>query len=232
MFVAGLSAAGGLDPFELGEILSHAGGLLGRCAVQVIDAGIVEGAPARRLSIDLDATLPGLPAEDARSHLERLVTDLGLDAPRAAFARRGLEALLAAETAAHGDAAEPHLHEAQDILIDLAGAAWCLQLIGATGFRCAAPVPAGRGTVRCSHGILDVPAPATAALLEAHSIPWAPGPHATELLTPTGAALLSALDPTWVPRGEFDPTAMDGWGLGTKRFEGLPSGAGIVIYPF
>jgi len=229
MLVAGLSAAGGLDAGELGEVLSHAGGLLGRCSVEVINAGVLDGAPSRRLAIYLEADLPGLGAERARTLLEQLVTDLGLDLPRAGLARLGLEALLTAEAAAHGGVANPHLHEAQDILVDLAGTAWCLQRLGVDEIRCAAPVPVGGGTVRCSHGILDVPAPATARLLDAYAIPWAPGPVMTELLTPTGAALLVALAPEWVPIDDMDPAVMDGWGLGTKELSGLPNGVGIRL---
>ena len=229
MFVAGLSAAGGLDVGELGRVLSHAGGLLGRCSVEVIEIGSVDGAPGRRLEIDLEDGLPGMGSERARGLLERLVTDLGLDLPRAGFARRGIEALLAAESAAHGGTANPHLHEAQDILIDLAGAAWCLQRLGIVDVRCGAPVPVGGGTVTCSHGVLDVPAPATSRLLKTHDIPWATGPVMTELLTPTGAALLAALGPKWVPIDSLDTATMDGWGMGMKELEGRRNGVGISI---
>ena len=229
MLVAGLSAAGGLDAGELGGVLSHAGGLLGSCTVAVVDGGVVDGAPARRLDITLETGLPGLGGDRARVLMEQLVTDLGLDGPRAGLARRGLEALLIAEAAAHGAVADPHLHEAQDILIDLAGAAWCLQRLGIDAVRCGAPVPVGGGTVRCSHGLLDVPAPATAVLLATHGIPWAAGPVRTELLTPTGAALLAALTPEWVPIDELDPATMDGWGLGTKALAGRPNGVGIRL---
>ena len=229
MLVAGLSAAGGLDAGELEEVLSHAGGLLGQCSVRVVDAGTIDGAPARRLDISLESDLPGLGADRARGLLEQLVTDLGLDAPRAALARRGLHALLVAEAAAHHDEENPHLHEAQDILIDVAGAAWCLQRIGVTAIRCGTPLPAGGGIVRCSHGVLDVPAPATARLLDTHSIPWTPGPIEQELLTPTGAAMLAALAPAWIPMETLDPFAMDGWGLGTREMDGIKNGVGLVI---
>ena len=229
MLVAGLSAAGGLEPGELGEVLSHAGGLLGRCSVEVVDVGVIEGAPARRLDIDLEEDLPGLGAERARSLMEQLIVDLGIDRPRGVFVRQGLEALLAAEAAAHGDAGESHLHEAQDILIDLAGAAWCLQRLGVDTVRCGAPVPVGGGTVRCSHGILDVPAPATARLLDTHEIPWLGGPVMTELLTPTGAALLAALAPEGISIDDQVAIEMDGWGLGTKELPGIPNGVGIRL---
>ncbi len=229
MLVAGLSAAGGHAQRERGEVLSYAGGRLGRCSVAVIDAGVVEGAPARRLDIDLEADLPGLGAGRARTLMEQLIVDLGIDRPRAALVRGGLEGLLTAEAAAHGDVADPHLHEAQDILIDLAGAAWCLQRLGVDTVRCGAPVPAGGGTVRCSHGVLDVPAPATARLLDTHEIPWAAGPVMTELLTPTGAALLAALEPEWTSIDDLDAAAMDGWGLGTKQLAGVLNGVGITV---
>jgi uncharacterized protein (DUF111 family) len=229
MLVAGLSAAGGLDAGELGEVLTRAGRLLGRCQVAVVDGGVVDGAPARRLAITLEAELPGLGADRARALMEQLIPEIGLDRPRADLARGGLEDLLAAEAAAHGDVSEPHLHEAQDILIDLAGAAWCLQRLGADTIRCGAPVPVGGGTIECSHGILDIPAPATARLLAAHEIPWAPGPVMTELLTPTGAALLAALRPEWIDIDGLEAAKMDGWGLGTRQLPGVLNGVGVSV---
>ena len=82
---------------------------------------------------------------------------------------------------------------------------------------CASPVSTGRGTVRCAHGELPVPAPATAFLLQ--GIPTQPGPAAVtgELCTPTGAALLAQFAASFGPRPALAEAAC-GCGFGTKRF--------------
>lgn len=87
-----------------------------------------------------------------------------------------------------------YLHEAQDILVDIVGAATALEALGLPpAAQLLAPVSAGAGTVRFSHGHLDVPAPATQNIFDTYHIPWQKGPLDTELCTPTGAALLAAL---------------------------------------
>ena len=82
---------------------------------------------------------------------------------------------------------------------------------------CASPGSTGRGTVRCAHGELPVPAPATAYLLQ--GIPTQPGPAAVtgELCTPTGAALLAQFAASFGPRPAWED-AVCGCGFGTKRF--------------
>ena len=87
----------------------------------------------------------------------------------------------------------------------------------APAYICASPVSTGRGTVRCAHGELPVPAPATAFLLQ--GIPTQPGPAAVtgELCTPTGAALLAQFAASFGPRPALAEAAC-GCGFGTKRF--------------
>lgn len=119
---------------------------------------------------------------------------------------------------AHVHPGGPHFHEVQDILIYAIGAAWSLQWLGVNLDRiiCFVPVYVGRGVTRwTSHGKLPIPAPATRAILEQYQIPFAPGPVDCELLTPTGAAILAALSPTFVSREEKLPEHMRlGVGLG------------------
>ncbi len=112
------------------------------------------------------------------------------------------------------------LHEAQDILLDIIGAAKGLEYLDVRlqNVVCLTPVSVGGGEIRFSHGVLPVPAPATAAILRRYRIPHVAGPVDLELLTPTGAALLAALQPTWRPR-EMAPVARrarHGMGLGTR----------------
>jgi uncharacterized protein (DUF111 family) len=56
------------------------------------------------------------------------------------------------------------------------------------------PVSWGGGSISCSHGTLKVPAPATEVMIRKNNIPTQKGPIETELFTPTGAAVISALN--------------------------------------
>jgi uncharacterized protein (DUF111 family) len=84
------------------------------------------------------------------------------------------------------------------------------------------PVRVGGGrTGPTSHGRLPVPAPATAAILEQHAIPYQPGPIEAELLTPTGAAILAALSPAFIEREQATVSfSRAGVGLGHRVFSG------------
>ncbi len=123
-----------------------------------------------------------------------------------------------AESRAHGVPVEDiHLHEVgtMDALADVA--AVCLLLHKLAPDKIAAsPVCTGGGQVRCAHGILPVPAPATAYLLR--GIPIYEGKIRTELCTPTGAALLRYFVGAF---GDMPvlKTERIGYGMGTKEFD-------------
>lgn len=94
---------------------------------------------------------------------------------------------------------EAWLHEAQDVLIDITGAAFGLQLLEApVKATLLAPVSLGGGIIKFSHGEMSAPAPATKIILQKHWIPSQLGPIDVELCTPTGAAILAALGATRV----------------------------------
>jgi hypothetical protein len=98
-----------------------------------------------------------------------------------------------AEAAVHGvDIEKVHFHEvgAVDSICDIAGICLALELLGIERILCS-PINVGSGTVETEHGILPVPAPATAKLLQGKPI-YSRGP-ALELTTPTGAAVVTAL---------------------------------------
>ncbi|MBW2703708.1 MAG: tRNA (N6-threonylcarbamoyladenosine(37)-N6)-methyltransferase TrmO [Deltaproteobacteria bacterium] len=114
------------------------------------------------------------------------------------------------------------LHEAQDILLDVTGAAWALQSMGVDlgAVICTEPVRVGGGrTGPTSHGRLPVPAPATQAILDAYQISHEEGPVQAELLTPTGAAILAALSPSFTSdKPDLSDGMLTGVGLGEKDF--------------
>ena len=128
--------------------------------------------------------------------------------------------LAEAESKAHGRPVdEIHFHEvgSLDALADIASV--CLLLSEIAPDRVVASPPnAGGGTVRCAHGEMPVPAPATARLLE--GLPWRGGDPATgELLTPTGAALLRRFVAGWGSAPEMRLIAV-GCGLGHRETPG------------
>jgi hypothetical protein len=109
-----------------------------------------------------------------------------------------------------------HFHEvgAVDSICDIVGACVALDLLGIDEVR-SSRVNVGSGTVNTEHGVLPVPAPATAELLKGRPV-YSAGPE-TELTTPTGAALLSTLA---VEFGSLPPLRVlaQGFGAGDKDF--------------
>lgn len=122
-----------------------------------------------------------------------------------------------AESAVHGvPVKQIHFHEvgAMDAIADIT--AVCLLLHTLKPDRIVAtPVHVGSGTVRCAHGILPVPAPATARLLR--NIPIYSGTIEGELCTPTGAALLAYFADAFGPMPMMQVQAI-GYGMGKKDF--------------
>ena len=127
------------------------------------------------------------------------------------------ETLGAAEAEVHGVPIEKvHFHEvgAVDSICDIAGACQALDLLGVDRVH-ASKVNTGSGTVEADHGVMPVPAPATALLLRGVPV-YARGPE-TELTTPTGAAILAAL---CEGLGPLPPMTIEraGYGAGAKDF--------------
>ncbi len=117
------------------------------------------------------------------------------------YANQVLDKLIHAEAEVHGELIENiHLHELSsvDTLIDILGVTAALDQIN--GFEedfkvFCSKLPLGGGKVKTAHGLLAVPAPATLKILEKSNIVTFGGPIDSELVTPTGAALLTSLNP-------------------------------------
>lgn len=122
-----------------------------------------------------------------------------------------------AESRAHGrPVTEIHFHEVgtMDAVADIVGVCVLLEQIGADRI-VVSPLATGFGQVRCAHGILPVPAPATAHIIE--GIPTYSGTVEGELLTPTGAALLKHFADSFGSRPVMTITKT-GYGMGKKDF--------------
>lgn len=151
--------------------------------------------------------------EEIRQILDRLpVPEVVRDNARAVYRR-----IAEAEARAHGVPVEEiHFHEvgALDAVADVTGVCLALHLLGAERITASA-VHVGSGQVRCAHGVMPVPAPATADLLR--GIPCYGGEIRGELCTPTGAALLAHFAADFGPQPLMIPEKT-GVGIGRKEF--------------
>lgn len=123
-----------------------------------------------------------------------------------------------AESHAHGKpVSEIHFHEVgnMDAIADITAVCLLMELIGADRIVCS-PVHVGSGNVRCAHGVLPVPTPATAHILQ--GVPMYGGRIKGELCTPTGAAILKYFADEF---GDMPSmiTEKIGIGSGNKEFE-------------
>ena len=132
---------------------------------------------------------------------------------------KAVYALIAeAESKVHGHPVEQiHFHEVgtMDAVADVVAVCILMEMIDADSIT-ASPVHVGSGSVRCAHGILPVPAPATALILS--GIPTYGGQVQGELCTPTGAALLKHFVSSFGDRPVMAVEAI-GYGMGKKDFE-------------
>ncbi|MHC6181317.1 nickel pincer cofactor biosynthesis protein LarC [Clostridium sp. JNZ X4-2] len=115
---------------------------------------------------------------------------------------------------------EIHFHEvgAVDSIVDIVGAAICFDYLGVDKVE-SSKVEVGRGFVKCTHGILPVPAPATAEILQNVPIK-AEVPF--EATTPTGAAILSYFSSRYTENKNFKINKI-GYGIGHRDNEGIPN---------
>ena len=151
-------------------------------------------------------------------HIGEIIGGLSLPREVREKARQVYDAIAQAEAQAHGcDVGDVHFHEvgALDAVADVVGVCYAMYLLD-PDLVTASPVHVGSGTVRCAHGIMPVPAPATAALLK--GIPIYGGEVQGELCTPTGAALLKTFVQVFGPIVEMDVEKI-GYGIGSKEFE-------------
>ena len=161
--------------------------------------------PSRHLS-DIFAILDN-------SDLEEVIIDR---------AKRIFDRLAAAEAKVHNTSKDQvHLHEVSgiDAIVDIVGAVAGLHLLEVNEIH-ASPLSLGGGFVRCAHGLMPVPAPGTMELL--CGVPVRQTEIRKELVTPTGAAIITTLADGF---GTMPEMTIDqiGYGAGTRNLEEQPN---------
>ncbi|HEV2388477.1 MAG TPA: nickel pincer cofactor biosynthesis protein LarC [Candidatus Acidoferrales bacterium] len=151
-----------------------------------------------------------------------LIEQAGLEARAGARARAIFQRLGEAEAKVHGISVDRvHFHEvgAVDAIIDIVGAAAGFELLGVEDFA-VSPLNLGAGSVQTAHGMLPVPAPATAELVRGLAC-YSSGIE-RELVTPTGAAIVSTLVNRSGPMPPMTVKAV-GWGAGAADLAQQPN---------
>jgi pyridinium-3,5-bisthiocarboxylic acid mononucleotide nickel chelatase len=175
------------------------------------------------------------PHEEKRHHVHRSLTDInrlidgsalsgrGKDRAKELFARLG-----EAEASIHGvPLSEVHLHEvgALDSIIDIVGTVFAMETLGADRV-VSSPLNVGSGSVRSAHGVYPVPAPATARLLK--DAPIYVGPQRVEMVTPTGALLVTGYAQAFGPMPPMRVSQV-GYGAGQRDFPDTPNVLRVLI---
>ncbi len=156
------------------------------------------------------------------SAIRRLIHDAALAGPVMQTAIRAFELLGHAEAKVHNVPVEEiHFHEvgAVDAIVDIVAASAGIHHLNAGAWHASA-INVGGGTVVCAHGTFPVPAPATADLLR--GLPTYSAHVQQELVTPTGAALLRAIDPVFGPQPAMRVERI-GYGAGTRNSKDFPN---------
>lgn len=161
------------------------------------------GIQTNQLKIDVKESKIHRTANVLKKYLNEFLNKKEFSDSAKLYAKKVLDLLIQAEIEVHGENMDKlHLHELSsvDTLIDILGVTKILDIIGAfennLQISCG-KIPLGGGTIKTTHGELPVPAPATVKILEKSKLITHGGPIESELVTPTGVALLANLNPVF-----------------------------------
>ena len=210
---------------ERGDFLREINGALGGRAVLSAAPDEKCGVRGTHVTVSIAGDVEGEEPRHHHAHTSiREIRDFLDRAPVSEKARADAAAvfdlLAAAEGEVHGREMENvHFHEigSLDALADVLAVCLLMEKL-APDRVLASPIRVGSGTVRCAHGLLPVPAPATERLLR--GVPYYAGDIPGELCTPTGAALLKYFVNEFGPMPPLTVSAA-GYGTGTKDFAAL-----------
>lgn len=191
-------------------------------------SGQGEDTPSGGSPVHLHAHVPHRSWRSIRSSIEDWRDGGDIAAGAADRALRAFQIVAEAEAQVHGmpvDDVAFHEVGAVDSIVDIVGASVLLDALRISELH-SSTVCMGFGTVDCAHGMLPVPAPATAVICQ--DMPIEAGAYKGEMTTPTGAALLKANVTHWSPAPAMIPRAI-GVGMGTRELEGTANSLRIVV---
>ncbi len=151
-------------------------------------------------------------------NIEKIIDSSDLDEAVKTMGKKIFNKIAVSEAKIHGKSIdEIHFHEvgAIDSIVDIVGAAICISMLKPDRIL-SSPLHLGTGTVKCAHGIIPVPAPATVDILKETPV-YSTGVKG-ELVTPTGAAIITSLADDFIP---LPPMTIEkiGYGTGKREYE-------------
>ncbi len=182
------------------------------------------GVAGTRFHVDVEADQPSRSYAD----IVEIIRHSALGASIKDWALAVFDLIADAEGKIHGKPKKRvHFHEvgAVDSIIDVVGASIGFEALGIDRMICS-PLPMTRGFVNTAHGTLPTPAPATLEILK--GTPVTSGRGSLELVTPTGAAIVSAFAESFGEYPAFVPSAT-GYGLGTSDPKEFPNALRVVL---
>ena len=219
--ILGAMVAAGVDPNALREQLSLLNVEGFKIDFETVDRSGVSATYARVETIH----------EHKHRHLSdirRIIEESGVTKAAKELSLRIFMRLADAEARVHDEPVEKvHFHEvgALDAIVDVVGAAICFDLLQIDRF-VSSPLHVGSGMVEMAHGRFPVPPPAVTELLR--GVPFYSSDIKGELLTPTGAAIITTVCEEYgpIPRIKTDRT---GYGAGTRQYENFPNVLRVLI---
>src|SRR5918997_6917773 len=203
-----------------------------RLALLGVDGYEINFEKVDRSGISATRALVRLTKEEKKhrhlSHIEKIIGGSRLDDSVKERALKVFRRLGEAEARVHGVPVERiHFHEvgAVDAIVDVVGACVCFELLGVERFAASA-LHVGSGTVEMAHGRFPVPPPAVAELLR--GAPVYSTDIVGELVTPTGAAIVSTVCESFGPLPRMR-VAQTGYGAGPREYEDFPNVLRVMV---
>ena len=219
--ILGALVAAGVDPNALREQLSRLNVDGFKINLETVDRSGLSATYAR--------------VETAHEHKHRHLSDIkqiiessGVSDAVKKLAIQIFTRLAEAEARVHNEPVDHvHFHEvgALDAIVDIVGAAICFDLLKIDRFVCS-PLHVGSGTIQMAHGRFPVPPPAVAELLK--GVPFYSTDIQGELLTPTGAAIITTVCHEFGPIPQMT-TEVTGYGAGTRQYKDFPNVLRVLL---
>lgn len=161
--------------------------------------------------------------------IEKLIDDSDLGVEVKELSKKIFKYVALAESKIHGKPlSEIHFHEvgALDSIMDIVGTAICINALKVDKV-ISSPLHTGTGFVKCQHGLIPVPVPATLEILKEEKIPFYSTGIPRELVTPTGAAIIAGIVDGFGMMPDMEAEAV-GYGAGTRDLE-IPNMLRMIV---